>query len=727
MTKDILKKINIWGIVLVLFLPLFSNSSFIFPFMSAKNFAFRFIILLLLIILAWRLINIKKIRLGLIFTLFIVFFLVQILSAIFGMNFYYSVFGNYERIDGIFNYFVLLLYLLTLINTFTFKKDWQILFRALSVSSLLMFIFYFLGLNGLRFHFILLDNSGTIGNTAFFGSYVTLSLFLLLIAYFYDENKKWKYFYIFNILLSIIILFINASRGSILGLIIGALVTLFYLGFKSKKSIKYLSIGLLTALILFGFLIVNNKDKSWVQNTKFLNRFATISSQEASSYNRLLIWKVGYRAFLDRPILGYGPENILYGVNKYFNPQITEDWFDRMHNFVFDYLDSSGILGLLSYLGIFVGALIIILKSRKNNDILTSLFLGFLSSYLFLNLFIFDTINSWILVIFFLAFIYFYYKEHNDPKDEFQISKFIQNKESLFIGLTTTISMFLIYIFVFLPMQANLYGLKALAKVDSDPTKALDYLEKAISLNTFGNRELILQMSKMYTENIADKNDVEIQFKKQLFEESEKNLLSIIKKDPGDVRTRFVLGELYLKYSAYNTFYIQEAINLLEGTIQYSPNRVEVYTMLAQGYLLKGDPEKSLEYLEKVVQINYSREQDYLNIINVLSQMKNKELLDQYVNMFSEKFPNTDSENYRKIGQYYFMGGYFDDAQKILLEKAIPRDPNNMKNYVSLASIYEYQKQYDKTISYIQNVISSHKEWSQTLEDYITYLKSLKQ
>ena len=695
--------------------------------MSAKNFAFRFIILLLLIILAWRLINIKKIRLGLIFTLFIVFFLVQILSAIFGMNFYYSVFGNYERIDGIFNYFVLLLYLLTLINTFTFKKDWQILFRALSVSSLLMFIFYFLGLNGLRFHFILLDNSGTIGNTAFFGSYVTLSLFLLLIAYFYDENKKWKYFYIFNILLSIIILFINASRGSILGLIIGALVTLFYLGFKSKKSIKYLSIGLLTALILFGFLIVNNKDKSWVQNTKFLNRFATISSQEASSYNRLLIWKVGYRAFLDRPILGYGPENILYGVNKYFNPQITEDWFDRMHNFVFDYLDSSGILGLLSYLGIFVGALIIILKSRKNNDILTSLFLGFLSSYLFLNLFIFDTINSWILVIFFLAFIYFYYKEHNDPKDEFQISKFIQNKESLFIGLTTTISMFLIYIFVFLPMQANLYGLKALAKVDSDPTKALDYLEKAISLNTFGNRELILQMSKMYTENIADKNDVEIQFKKQLFEESEKNLLSIIKKDPGDVRTRFVLGELYLKYSAYNTFYIQEAINLLEGTIQYSPNRVEVYTMLAQGYLLKGDPEKSLEYLEKVVQINYSREQDYLNIINVLSQMKNKELLDQYVNMFSEKFPNTDSENYRKIGQYYFMGGYFDDAQKILLEKAIPRDPNNMKNYVSLASIYEYQKQYDKTISYIQNVISSHKEWSQTLEDYITYLKSLKQ
>lgn len=726
MLENTLKKINYWGIILIIFLPLFTSTAFIFPFISLKNFLFRFIILFISIFFVWYSITIKKIRFGWIYLSFAIFFVVQTLASIFGVNFYYSLFGNLERMDGLFHIFLLFIFLLILINILKTKKNWLIVFRSLSISTILMSLFYSLGYYGIRFSIISLDNSGTIGNTAFFGVYMVLALFFLVIAYVYDDSKKWKYFYIINIILSLIIVFINASRGSILGLIAGIFIILLFLSFRSKKTVKYITIIFLFTVVLFGLLVFSNGDKSWVQNTKFLNRFASIASKDASSQGRLLIWEVGYKAFLDRPVFGYGPENILYGVNRYFNPQITENWFDRMHNFVFDYLDSSGILGLLSYLFIILITFLYILRYYKKDYLVGSVLFGFLASYLVMNFFVFDTINSWILIILFLAFISFLYKGNNKIDQEKIIPKFIYSNENMLLGFSTVISILFMYIFVFLPAQANSYALLSFKELGKNPEKSLEYLQKGIALNTFGSRELSMQLSKFYVENIADRSDVTLDIQKRFFESAEKNLLEIIKKDSEDVRTRMILAELYLKYSKMNSFYINEAINLINGTIQYSPTRVESYPMLAEAYLLRNEPNKAIEYLEKALEVNNTRSQDYLNIINVASQLKRKDLMDKYVNRFYENFYNIDSESYRKIGQYYFMAGYLADAERILIEKAIPSDPDNMKSYVSLASIYEYAKQHDKAISYLEDVIINHPDWSITLQDYIKYLQDLK-
>ena len=180
MIEHNLKKINFWGIILIIFLPLFASTAFVFPFMALKNFLFRFIILFISIFFVWYIATIKKIKFGWIFLSFVIFFIVQILASIFGMSFYYSLFGNFERMDGLFHIFMLLGFLLIFINIFSAKKDWQILFRSLSISTLFMSLFYFLGYFGIRFSFLSLDNSGTIGNTAFLGTYLVLSLFLLL-------------------------------------------------------------------------------------------------------------------------------------------------------------------------------------------------------------------------------------------------------------------------------------------------------------------------------------------------------------------------------------------------------------------------------------------------------------------------------------------------------------------------------------------------------------------
>ena len=58
------------------------------------------------------------------------------------------------------------------------------------------------------------------------------------------------------------------------------------------------------------------------------------------------------RIFKERPIFGWGPENFSIALEKHYLPQF-EVWYDRAHNVFFDYLTQTGILGLLSYLGIF--------------------------------------------------------------------------------------------------------------------------------------------------------------------------------------------------------------------------------------------------------------------------------------------------------------------------------------------------------------------------------------
>ena len=70
-------------------------------------------------------------------------------------------------------------------------------------------------------------------------------------------------------------------------------------------------------------------------------------------------WGSAWRGFLDRPLLGWGPENFSAVFDKYFDPrhfvpgEQSQTWFDRAHSVFFDYLATTGIVGLLSYLGMF--------------------------------------------------------------------------------------------------------------------------------------------------------------------------------------------------------------------------------------------------------------------------------------------------------------------------------------------------------------------------------------
>jgi O-antigen ligase len=83
------------------------------------------------------------------------------------------------------------------------------------------------------------------------------------------------------------------------------------------------------------------------------NRILDVDFSTETFQTRLLLWKQAIKIFQERPILGWGPENFSAAFEKHYLPQF-EVWYDRAHNIFFDYLAETGILGLLSYLSIFV-------------------------------------------------------------------------------------------------------------------------------------------------------------------------------------------------------------------------------------------------------------------------------------------------------------------------------------------------------------------------------------
>src|SRR3989344_3553367 len=118
-----------------------------------------------------------------------------------------------------------------------------------------------------------------------------------------------------------------------------------------------------TVILVSGFLVVRDPPnfvsrnstlsylvlytQNFVKNSPVLSRFASINVEETTTKSRFMIWNMAMQGLKERPILGWGQESFNYVFNKYYDPGMygQEQWFDRTHNIIFDWLIAGGILG----------------------------------------------------------------------------------------------------------------------------------------------------------------------------------------------------------------------------------------------------------------------------------------------------------------------------------------------------------------------------------------------
>ncbi len=612
------------GLIFVLFAPLIIYNEAYFPFIFPRNMYFRLIIELLFFAYLWLVLKNTyqwpKFNKGFIF--FGLFILTLTIASIFGGNFLFSFWSTFERMDGLVNWYHLLLYVIVLLGVNRTEKDWQILFRTSLVVAVLVAL-YALG-QALGASFLLSSAGGqrlssTLGNAAYVGSY--LFLHIVLTAYFLFKKISHKHWYswsalldILAIILFVIVLLATETRGALLGLLSFAfLLTLAYLYYERQKKNKfyYLVAGLLLASIVFLVTIFIQKDSAWVRSVPIFSRLANISLTDTTTQSRLLIWKNSLtHAFVAKPIFGWGEENFADAFNQYFPSAIfvsngSEIWFDRPHNILIQHLVHGGIIGLGFYLAIFVYLLgVFWQRIRQGQFWLWPVFWSaFLLGFLVQDFFIFDNLN--VNVVFYLILAYLFYQTTAASHEglgsrwraHFQAwqARLLLHRFNLTLRGIILILLALVFchFMVLKPWRSNtifvstfLAARQAQTAEDFENIKN-DWLRSYYML-PLGDKEKVAALNDLLgiiINNPQATSDIKFDFIRFTGQHLEANY----EKYPLDIRSGMFLSNFYQFVGTFDPSFVDRDITLLENMAKLAPWRLEIKFALQEAYQKKGD------------------------------------------------------------------------------------------------------------------------------------------
>ncbi len=259
-------------------------------------------------------------------------------------------------------------FFLLLVLLFRNEDGWHRLFRWALAGGVLMALYGLCagldvaGFIGTRFSSPGFRFEGSIGNPAYVAAF---SLFMLFYAAQLFFAKYWRRpFTPGGVTLMILALaflrvfFSAATRGAFLGLLAALVLGVGYFVYAHRAWRKWLIIGVAAVVLLTGSLVCF-KDMPLVKSIPG-SRIFDISFSAATFQDRATMWKIAVDGWKERPLLGWGPENYIKVFDRHFDTAYFVPskgfgaWFDRAHSIYFDYLAETGILGLLSFLSIFV-------------------------------------------------------------------------------------------------------------------------------------------------------------------------------------------------------------------------------------------------------------------------------------------------------------------------------------------------------------------------------------
>ncbi|KKW07201.1 MAG: hypothetical protein UY39_C0018G0004 [Candidatus Kaiserbacteria bacterium GW2011_GWC2_49_12] len=467
--EKVLRWIALGGIFALPFIVFLISTSLFFPFITGKNFAFRLIIEVITgAWLALALVNSayrpqRQWLLG----AFAIFVILIALADAFGVYPFKSFWSNYERMDGWITLAHLFLYFVVSSSMLSTEKLWRAFLQvSLAVSAVVgaHALLQLLGVASLNPGFSSATRlDATFGNPIYLASYMLFHVFIAALLLAHSGKEQWNrteryvvggiftgaailalsvfgksglafyafftvlgsiggsllfmrktYLLAFILTLDAVVLFLTGTRGAILGLSGGVMLAAFLFALSARdyqmRARQAVAGAVVIVLVLVGGLYLA-RDQSWVKDAPVLGRIATISIMESTAQARIMNWGVAWQGVKERPVLGWGQENFAIVFNKYYNPQMygQEQWFDRVHNVVFDWLVAGGVLGLLAYLSLFVFALWYIWRRDAGERSFTvsegSILTGLLAAYFFHNLFVFDNVMSYFLFASVLAFV----------------------------------------------------------------------------------------------------------------------------------------------------------------------------------------------------------------------------------------------------------------------------------------------------------------------------------
>ncbi|OGD32531.1 hypothetical protein A3C91_03835, partial [Candidatus Azambacteria bacterium RIFCSPHIGHO2_02_FULL_52_12] len=603
----------------------------------------------------------------------LVFFGTYALAAALGADPWRSFFGTYERMLGVVNlaHFVALFFMVK--SVFVSGRDWLMLLRVFLGASVLVSLYGIGQKLGMEwFYHANIDRiDSTIGNAAFVAGYLIFALFFALLLLVKDANMPFRIFYIFSIALNLAVIYFTGTRGAALALLAGFFVLLALYLFKrdisiaAKKNTFIIVLGVAVAVFIATFFFAGKE--GFLQ---YFKRFTSVSLDDATVKTRIFSAQSSWRGFLERPMLGWGPENYNLVFDKYYNPKLypIENWFDHAHNIIFDVITTMGVIGLAAYLFL-VGNLARRGFAHARQDPreywIGTLIWVLVLVYFLQNLFVFDSLVTYLPLMLVLAFA-----GAGFPLSEVAAQKQKDGKAKKFYNPSSNAAIFMLPVLVLTiyfvnvrPAFAAYYTVAALRGGAMSADEAITAFGKAIAYSNFGRHEIRGKLADATVDFLHNKDNSDEEGKKKLAVYTMREMEKSLKEAPLDFRNYLYFanflsnaGEALAK-SDIDAFkeadaalekarelgpdkqilYIQwarikfalsdyaGAVPLLEKLVALSPDIVDSNTKLAHAHAKTGARDKALAIYRALMEQNGLNVQNYIDIAIGFAEAGEKE------------------------------------------------------------------------------------------------------
>lgn len=672
----------IWiGIFLLLLTPYITTSGTLFPFSVGKATYVRGIteiIVTLWIILAFK--N-PRYRIGpsWILGIFVAYLAISLISSIVGSSSTHSFWGDYRRMGGVFDLTHWIALLAILISMARTLNDWS---RLLNVN---LCVSLSLALIGLDLHFNLDTISNlfwyleskerldlTLGNPTYVGAYMMINALigtaLLSRSYLIGKShtpphnsqskvKRTEYsllakrsFWAFVILANLWVMMLSGTRGAIMGLSSAILFTgITYSLLGDRRQLRLISgivaSSLLLLIISFPLVRTTTLYEEVAKRNVTLERLRNVGiSEQLSIGNRITTTRIAFDAYIDKPILGWGPENFALAFRMHEKPDDFGEPFlsDQAHNRLLNELTTTGTLGFIVYILIWgrVGQVAYRkIRGDPNESLFTILLASVLVAYFVQNLFLFDVHATYLQMILLMGWFGYVEtsmttelrekaKDSKTQKDysvrnvkyknttvESRLSLISHGKSvqlkleeltaqrsqliSWFAGtLLIGIATISLYFAVFLPYQSaqvfptRITGPTAVIAWEEFWNKAIESFDIFPPLATLPRAMLFETIAS----NWETMSELGVE---NLTANLAPQAIAAIQTDPNNPQIYMGLAKVYQKAAQTNPKYLEQSRKYSDAALRLAPGTIEIGLLVIEQEILEGNYEKALELIDR--------------------------------------------------------------------------------------------------------------------------------
>ena len=658
-----------------------------------------------------------------------VFLSAMFLASINGIDFGRSFWSSYARGIGFFatlHFAALGLIVSSLYRELPWKK---IFYSSLAVSVAVDLIAYAqLYIPNL----LLIEKPGyrpgaTFGNPTFMAGYLVIHVFLavyLLFRLLRERNgvSGKPYAKILLVagagLLDAFTVFFAQTRGDIIGLAAGALTLLFIFSIKPPEDVpRFLSkrktyAVLMAILISFAAVFFMTRDNLFWSKIPGLTRFSSISfSNNSSIAPRLFALSAGWRGFLEKPFLGWGPENFAPLYDRYYDPRslefsYAETHFDKPHNLFLEYADSGGIILFLAFLAFFSSATYEVFKQK--DALWRAVFLALLVSYGVSQFFFFETIGPLLMLYLFFGATDGAFREKSDwltSGDNRVWRESSGSTSPAVLYSCLALSLVLVYSVNLKSLSASYYQYMGFQNFLSQNIFAgLRSFESAV--NTWSpylwnfKRDYAIAVAGQYFNypgTVADEDVLK----------AVKAMEDVRDEHPEDAFNHYALVNLYNEVANIDKKkYTQKAEAEAKIALEISPGRQETYFYLAKTKVIEGDYAGAFSLLKKVLDDNPKVPDShfYYGLLAFAvgeqtigyNEIKTALSMGRKWNIFYEP---------RTVGGFFADSGHLDEALELYKTAWSMSSNSDIESEVKIGVAYFYKGQYDEAKFYLKDAV----------------------